>query len=86
MAQNSLGLELDKTETAANVTESPAAEVVPVENSKGGDDQEKSPQVQAGTPVKEKKVPYINPERVKTGGQQRVSSIKIDHFSCFSCN
>ncbi|EIN07628.1 hypothetical protein PUNSTDRAFT_135148 [Punctularia strigosozonata HHB-11173 SS5] len=79
MTQNSLGLQLDKTESAPAVADPPAADVPSIEgaeanNDEGKENRDKSPTLQTDAPVKEqkeKKAPYVNPERVKTGGQQR---------------
>ena len=75
MASNSLGLDLDNL----NISESGTAEA-PVAEAASDDapatedapsDTPKSPQTEA----KKKEAPYVNPERVKTGGAARVRGL-----------
>ena len=75
MASNSLGLDLDNL----NISESGTAEA-PVAEGASDDapatedapsDAPKSPQTEA----KKKEAPYVNPERVKTGGAARVRGL-----------
>lgn len=71
---NTLGLDFDQL----NIKDSSLPEEPPVSTSPqppqptSQEDQSSAP---AATETKDKKKPYINPERVKTGGNQRVSII-----------
>lgn len=53
--------EIDSSDAAETAAETPVAE-----------DEAKSPTSDGGKREREKKQPYVNPERVKTGGAQRV--------------
>lgn len=81
---NSLGLDFDQLkiqepsapEEPAKPSESPVLDPSQPTESSSQEDQPSTP-VNADT--RDKKKPYVNPERVKTGGNQRVSVILIAH-------
>ena len=49
-----------------------------VEEEAAEDEEAKSPTSEGKKELKEKKKPYVNPERVKTGGAQRVRRVCIE--------
>ena len=49
-----------------------------VEEEAAEDEEAKSPTSEGKKELKEKKKPYVNPERVKTGGAQRVRRVRIE--------
>lgn len=69
MASNSLGLDISESTTTAEApVAEPAAEAGATEDASAASDAPQSPQ----TETKKKEAPYVNPERVKTGGAARV--------------
>lgn len=88
MASNSLGLDLDDlkiSESTATEAEAPAAESsTSAAVTEDASDAPQSPQ----TELKKKEAPYVNPERVKTGGAARVrelflSELVLPFLNCF---
>ena len=81
-APNSLGLDLealkikDGPNAAASAPEDvpPAAADASQETDEAKDDEENKDATVGKKEPKEKKKPYVNPDRVKTGGTQRVCS------------
>jgi len=85
-SQNTLGLDFDRLRIGVP-SDSPTSRGEHVPDSKSPTDSPQSPSQQDAhdqsipdldnLDSKERKKPYINPERVKTGGTQRVSSYLV---------